>query len=172
MPVGGEDFRDQEAVGVILVLHRDVVDVAGVHALAALGEGDAVGPDPAGRVSAPAGGRADRDGAVRFRPRLPVRPVRQVETMGRGLLEDIQPLAQNAPVLPRPGDFSLSFHHDEDHLAASGGPRRALTRAKPVEREAYIAPTRTFGRDVVHLAVGAGGLSMQVSHPWVPRNWP
>ena len=41
-----ENLCHQQTVGVILVLHRDVVDVARVRALTALGQCDAVRPDP------------------------------------------------------------------------------------------------------------------------------
>ena len=77
MAVRREHFGDKQTVRVVLVFHRDVVDVAGVHALAAFGESYALRPDPACPMAANSRPGADRDDAVGFGVSLPFTPDRQ-----------------------------------------------------------------------------------------------
>jgi hypothetical protein len=84
--------------------------------------------------------------------------------MRRGLLEDIHPLAQNAPVLTGGGDLRLALDHNEDHFGAARGLARAFARAQPIHREARIAPARRLRRDLVYLAMRAKGFAKKVGH--------
>ena len=88
--------------------------------------------------------------------------VRQVEAVRRGLLEDVHPLAEHAPVAARPPvNGRLALDHDEDHLAGAGRLGDGLAGAEAIEREADVAPARGGGGDLVHLAVGAEGLAQK-----------
>ncbi len=91
------------------------------------------GPIRRGWVSALARRGADGDDAVGLGHGRPIAAVRQIEAVRRGLLEDIHPLAENAPVLPSAGKTRLALDHDEDDLAIASRLGDGLARAEPPE---------------------------------------
>jgi hypothetical protein len=160
----GEDLGHEDAIAPVLVLHGDVVDVAGVGAPAALGQGDPLRADPARLVVAPAGRGTDGERAVGLGHGRPLGTVRQIEAVRRGLFEHVHPLAKHAPILPRARETGLALYHDEDDLAIAGDLGRRFAPTQSVEREADVAPARQGGGDLVHLAVVAEGLAEKLRH--------
>ena len=81
--------------------------------------------------------------------------------MRRGLLEDVHPLAEDAPVLAGAGERRLALDHDEDDLVRAGRLGGGLAGAQAIEREADVAPAGGGRGDLVDLAVGAEGLAQE-----------
>ena len=164
----GEHFGHQEAVAVVFVFHRDVVDIAGVHAFAALGQFDPIRPDPARFVAAHARGRADCDRALGGGRRFPCVVVGNIQAMGRGLFKDTHALAKLAPVFAccREGRFALDHHQNDLAIPRDFG--HAFTLPQAIQREAHIPPARRLRRNLVDLAVVAKGFLQKISHHSYP----
>lgn len=81
-----ENLRHPQAVAMGLVLHVEVVDIAGVGALALLREADGGRADAACFLPAFAGCRIDCDHATGLLRRVPVRAVGKVETVSRQMI--------------------------------------------------------------------------------------
>ncbi len=138
--------------------------MAGVGALSALCQGDAIGADAARLVSAFSGGATNGHNAISFGHGFPVRPIGQVEAMWRCLFKDIHPLAQHAPVLPGASDLRLTLDHDKDYLGVACCLSGGIASIQVIKREADVTPAGTLRRDLMHLATGSEGPFQKVSH--------
>lgn len=88
-----------------------------------------------------------------------------------GFFKDVHPLTQNAPILARSGDCSLAFDDYQDDLTIACGLGCSIPRLETVEREADIAPARTFRGDLVNLATCAEGFSKKIGHVGLPSQF-
>ena len=156
MPCGREHFGHQQTARHVAVFHGDVVDMAGVCALPARRQGDAIRPKTGGGIGAHGGGSANRQSAYGGGGGLPIACLRHIQAMRRHFFKNIHPVAHHPPIAPGCGDLGMAFDQHKDRFGVTGHVSGHISGLQPVKIKPNIAPSSQSGRDVMHPACGTG----------------